>query len=154
MFDDFGDLQDLYQQVILDHGRSPRNFRIQEAADGHADGYNPLCGDQVTVFCKLEDNKLTDVSFQGKGCAICTASASMMTQIIKNKSTTEAEAMFEQFHNLLTKDDEDEDAAEQLGKLAVFAGVRKYPMRVKCATLPWHTLKAALNESDDAVSTE
>ena len=153
MFDDFGDLQELYQQVILDHGRNPRNFRIQETADGRADGYNPLCGDQVTVFCTLEDGKLTDVSFKGKGCAICTASASMMTQSVKDKSTGDAEAMFEQFHDLLTKDDEDMDAMADLGKLGVFAGVRKYPIRVKCATLPWHTLKAALNDGD-TVTTE
>ncbi len=149
-----GDLAELYQQVILDHGRNPRNFREQEDADARAEGYNPLCGDQVTVYCRHEGEVLRDVSFKGKGCAICTASASMMTQSVKNKTETEIEAMFEAFHDMVTGMGEgDTEAMSKLGKLAVFAGVRKYPIRVKCASLPWHTLKAALS-GGETVSTE
>jgi len=148
------DLQELYQQVILDHGRSPRNFREIEATQLHAEGFNPLCGDQVTVFCKREGETLSDVSFQGKGCAICTASASMMTQAVKNKTVAETQTMFEAFHELVAgNSDQAEDPTERLGKLGVFAGVRKYPIRVKCASLPWHTLKAALS-GGETVSTE
>lgn len=153
MFDNFGDLQDLYQQVILDHGRKPRNFREIEAPDGRADGYNPLCGDQVTIFCNKHEGVVTDISFQGKGCAICTASASMMTQTVKDKNAHDAVKMFEHFHDLVTASEDNPEAAAALGKLGVFAGVRKYPMRVKCATLPWHTLKAALTDGE-TVTTE
>ena len=153
-FDGFDDLQDLYQQVILDHGRKPRNFRALKEADSSADGYNPLCGDQVTVFCKLADGKIGDISFQGKGCAICTASASLMTQSIKDKSLEEATAIFEAFHTLVAEDHPENADAQTLGKLEVFSGVRKYPIRVKCATLPWHTLNAALNKKSEPVSTE
>jgi len=154
MYDDFGDLQDLYQQVILDHGKSPRNFRRLEDTPNRAEGYNPLCGDQVMVFCKLEGEHIADVSFLGKGCAICTASASMMTQWSKHKTVAEAKAMFEKFHDMVTGPAGGEARDEDLGKLSVFAGVRKYPVRVKCATLPWHTLKASLQPGSDPVSTE
>jgi len=152
MFDSV-DLQDLYQQVILDHGRNPRNFREQDKGS-HADGYNPLCGDQVTVYCTLDDETIEDVSFKGKGCAICTASASMMTQAVKGKTKAEADALFHAFHDLVTGKREDEtDVMETMGKLGVFAGVRKYPVRVKCASLPWHTLDAALSNGE-TVTTE
>lgn len=150
MMDGFGDLQDLYQQVILDHGRKPRNFRENPDASNKADGYNPLCGDQVTVFCKINGDRIEDVSFVGKGCAICTASASMMTQTLKAKTVSEARELFETFHEMVTADVE---SGSGLGKLGVFAGVRKYPMRVKCATLPWHTLQSSLTEGD-TVTTE
>ncbi len=150
MMDPSSELQDLYQQVILDHGRNPRNFHGNDQANHRADGFNPLCGDQVTVFCSVADERIADLSFTGKGCAICTASASMMTQSLKNKSLAEARNLFETFHQVVTG-----EAAEQgnLGKLTVFAGVRKYPMRVKCATLPWHTLIASLDQGG-TVSTE
>ena len=154
MYDDFGDLQELYQQVILDHSRSPRNFRSLEDTENQANGYNPLCGDQVTVFCKLEDDRLADVSFQGKGCAICTASASMMTQNLKHKTVAEVDAIFEKFHEMVAGDAGGKEGNETLGKLNVFAGVRKYPIRVKCATLPWHTLKASLQPGSEPISTE
>ena len=152
MFDS-ADLQDLYQQVILDHGRNPRNFREQPEAC-RADGFNPLCGDQVTVYAALDDGTIEDVSFKGKGCAICTASASMMTQAVKGKTVDETEALFTEFHDLVTgQREEGGDVMATLGKLGVFAGVRKYPVRVKCASLPWHTLRAALSGGEN-VSTE
>ena len=147
------DLDELYQQVILDHSRAPRNFHALDPADGKADGYNPLCGDRVTIFVNVDEQKVTDVAFIGKGCAICTASASMMTQQVKGKAASAVHEMFEHFHRMLTLDDSAEDE-QALGKLAVFHGVRKYPVRVKCATLPWHTLKAALEHEQQPVSTE
>ena len=148
------DLEDLYQQVILDHGRKPRNFRELATASGKAEGYNPLCGDRVTVYLQRDNGHIADAAFTGKGCAICTASASMMTQIVKGKSVDEARTLFEGFHHMLTVDASTPADAEALGKLAVFAGVKKYPIRVKCATLPWHTLKAAIDQQDQPVSTE
>ena len=153
MMDGFGDIQDLYQQVILDHGRRPRNFRDQQEAQ-KAEGFNPLCGDQVTVYVKLDDAHIGDCSFTGKGCAICTASASMMTQWLKDKSLAEAREMFTRFHEMLTAREEPGDGVTKLGKLAAFAGVRKYPIRVKCATLPWHTLNNALDNKRETASTE
>lgn len=153
MMDGFDNLQDLYQQVILDHGRKPRNYRAIDDADRKADGFNPLCGDQVTVFLKLDGETITDVAFSGKGCAICTASASMMTQTLKGKTLADAEQMFRAFHDMTTQDATDPDSAT-LGKLAVFSGVRKYPVRVKCATLPWHTFRNSLSDAQDVVSTE
>ena len=154
MYDGFGDLQDLYQQVILDHGRNPRNFRELAQASGRADGYNPLCGDQVTVYCKLEGDCVKDVSFTGKGCAICTASASMMTQMIKDKPLDQVRTLFNHFHDMVTAPEE-QTPSDDMGKLGVFSGVRKYPMRVKCATLPWHTLNSSLEPgTTDPVSTE
>ncbi len=151
--DGFGDLQDLYQQMILDHGRKPRNFRELPGADSHAEGFNPLCGDQVTVYLKTDRDRIADLSFTGKGCAICTASASMMTQSLKQKSMEDALQMFEAFHEMLTGKTEAGDRSD-MGKLSVFSGVRKYPMRVKCATLPWHTLKNSIESRDEIATTE
>src|SRR5215470_4179568 len=146
------DLRDLYQEVILDHSKRPRNFHPIPQADRKAEGYNPLCGDRETVFLDLDGDVLRDVSFQGAGCAISTASASIMTESVKGKTKAEADALFERFHDLITGKSEGDDPA--LGKLAVFSGVREYPVRVKCATLPWHTLKAALAGENAPVSTE
>ena len=147
------DLRDLYQQVILDHQRSPRNFGELPGAHRAAEGHNPLCGDQVTVYLKIEGDVVTDVHFQGVGCAICTASASMMTEHVKGKPLEEIEGTFHSFHALLTDAPEAGNGAS-LGKLEVFAGVREFPIRVKCATLPWHVLQAALAGSGELVSTE
>jgi nitrogen fixation NifU-like protein len=145
------DLRDLYQEVILDHNKRPRNFRKIEGPSRHVEGYNPLCGDKVTVYVKLEDGVVKDVSFEGSGCAISTASASMMTESLKGKTLPEAEKLFESFHELLTSDSSGEAS---LGKLAVFGGVREFPLRVKCATLAWHTFHAALAGEEKTVSTE
>ena len=147
------DLRDLYQEVILDHSRSPRNFGHHEPSNREAKGNNPLCGDKFTIYALVEDGIVKDVSFEGRGCAISTASASLMTELVKGKTEEEAEALFERFHDLVTADKE-EPLDEELDKLNVLAGVRGYPMRVKCATLAWHTMKAALNETDDTVVTE
>jgi nitrogen fixation NifU-like protein len=144
------DLRDLYQEVILDHNRHPRNFGPLPAANRKAEGHNPLCGDRVTVYLDIEGDRIRDVAFEGAGCAISTASASLMTEALKGLGVEEARALFHGFHELLTKGDEGED----LGKLAVFTGVREYPMRVKCATLAWHALMAALDAKDQPVSTE
>jgi SUF system NifU family Fe-S assembly protein len=144
-------VQDLYQEVILDHSKRPRNFRKAENANRHAEGYNPLCGDKVSIYLTVEDGRVKDASFQGSGCAISTASASIMTEALKGKSRAEAEKLFERFHDLLTKE---MPAGPELGKLAVFAGVREFPMRVKCATLAWHTMRAALEEKAEPVKTE
>jgi nitrogen fixation NifU-like protein len=148
------DLRDLYQAVILDHQKKPRNFRALPDANRHAEGYNPLCGDKVTVYVKLEDDVVRDVSFQGSGCAISTASASMMTESLKGKTRAEAEALFRKFHELVAGDHASMEPASSLGKLAVFTGVREFPVRVKCATLAWHTLRAALEGGEQTVSTE
>ena len=148
------DLRDLYQEVILDHSKRPRNFHAMPAADRKAEGYNPLCGDRETVFLDLDGDVLKDVSFQGAGCAISTASASMMTESVKGKTRAEADALFERFHDLITGKTAGAAGGPELGKLAVFSGVREYPVRVKCATLPWHTLKAALDGAGAPVSTE
>ena len=145
------DLSDLYQEVIIDHSRKPRNFRRLADANRTAQGHNPLCGDRITVDLKLQQDQVTDLGFQGAGCAICTASASLMTEGIKGKTIEEAERLFEDFHDLITTD---KPAASNLGKLAVFSGVREYPVRAKCATLAWHTLRAALRGADTPVSTE
>ena len=145
-------VNDLYQEVILDHHKKPRNFRKLEGATGHVEGYNPLCGDKVTVYVRLEGDVVKDVSFQGSGCAISTASASLMTESLKGKSRDEALKLLEKFHELLTTDT---PVSQDLGKLVVFCGVRDYPARVKCATLAWHTLKSALTGSAaEPVSTE
>ncbi|MGH9558885.1 MAG: Fe-S cluster assembly sulfur transfer protein SufU [Bryobacteraceae bacterium] len=145
------DLDDLYREVILDHSKRPRNFGPMEAASAKAEGFNPLCGDRLTLELKLVAGKIEDARFVGSGCAISTASASLMTEMLKGKTRREAEQLFEHFHRLLTTDDAD---ALDLGRLAVFSGVREYPMRVKCATLAWHTLRAALEHSEAKVSTE
>lgn len=151
------DLRELYQSTILDHNKKPRNFRALAHPTHHADGYNPLCGDKVSVYLDVDGGVIRDVSFQGSGCAISTASASMMTETVKGKAIAEADAIFHRFHAVVTGEidaepsDEDLDA---LGKLAVFAGVREYPVRVKCATLVWHALRAALAGGAAPVSTE
>jgi len=138
-------LAELYQNVILEHNRSPRNYRVIEDADRQAEGNNPLCGDQLTVWLKLDGDTISDIAFQGMGCAISRASASLMTAAVKGKSRGEAEQMFERFHRLVTGQPDSADR-ETLGKLAVFSGVSEYPVRVKCASLPWHTLRAALGD--------
>lgn len=144
-------LRDLYQEVILDHNRRPRNFRAIEPCTHHAHGHNPLCGDQVTVYLEVENEVIKDVAFQGSGCAISTASASLMTEALKGKPVAEVEGLFEGFHEAVTGAVE---PSLRLGKLAVLAGVRDYPSRVKCATLAWHTLRAALEQRTDTVATE
>ena len=147
------ELSELYQQVILDHNKKPRNFRKLESANYQAEGYNPLCGDQLTVYINLEDDLVTDVGFEGSGCAISKASASMMTQAVKGKSKEQAESLFKEFHSMVTGELDEETEDNSLGNLKIFAGVREFPVRVKCATLPWHTLHAALNK-EEKISTE
>jgi len=146
------DLRDLYQDVILEHSKTPRNFRVQLAADHKAEGFNPLCGDRFTIYVTLEGDAIKDVSFQGAGCAISKASASMMTQSVKGKTKAEAHKIFEQFHDLVTGQTHQHEG--DLGKLAVFSGVSEFPVRVKCATLAWHTLEAALEGKQEKISTE
>ncbi len=148
------ELRDLYQEVILDHNRRPRNFGPLPAANRQAEGYNPLCGDKVTVFLDVEDGRIADLSFQGAGCAISTASASLMTEALKGRTVDAARELFQDFHHLVTTGAG--EGSPELGKLAVFGGVREFPMRVKCATLAWHTLLAALEEEDkdQPISTE
>ena len=148
--DDFR-LDDLYQEVILDHNRHPRNFRAIEGGC-KAEGFNPLCGDRLTVYLHIQDGVITDASFQGSGCAISKASASMMTESVKGKTTAEVEALFARFQRMITAPAD--GTIDQLGKLAALAGVRQFPIRVKCATLAWHALHAALESRDDTVSTE
>ena len=148
------DLRELYQEVILDHSKRPRNFHGMADADRTAVGHNPLCGDRVAVFVRLDGDVVADVSFEGAGCSISTASASMMTDALKGRTTAELLALFERFHELVTADpSKSATAAAELGKLAVFAGVHEFPMRVKCASLAWHPMKAAL-EGGDRASTE
>ena len=146
------DLRDLYQEVILDHNRNPRNFGPLEDADLRADGHNPLCGDKLSIAVNVVDGVVTDVRFEGSGCAISKASASLMTEGIKGRTLDEARKLFGRFHQLVT--DRSVPPDEELGKLAVFAGVRDYPARVKCAILAWHTLRAAVDDNQDVVSTE
>jgi nitrogen fixation protein NifU and related proteins len=148
------DLRELYQTTILDHNKQPRNFRVPEGANREAAGHNPLCGDRVTVHVRLEDGVVKDVGFQGNGCAISTASASLMTQAVKGRSIAEVEKLFGAFHDLVTSDPQQELDESGVGKLAVLGGVREYPVRVKCATLAWHTLAAALDGAAAPVSTE
>lgn len=148
------DLRDLYQEVILDHNKRPRNFGKLEHPTHEAKGHNPLCGDKVTVYLVVEGGVIQDIMFEGAGCAVSTASASVMTESLKGKTPAEAQALFEKFHSLVTGQPEPSTEGPQLGKLEIFAGVRKYPVRVKCATLPWHTMRAALEHKTDAVSTE
>jgi nitrogen fixation NifU-like protein len=148
------DARELYQELILDHGRRPRNYSVPEGANRSAEGKNPLCGDHVIVKLRYEDGVVKDVGFQGSGCAISTAAASTMTEIVKGKTRPEVDAIFHRFHDLVTGKSEEADE-EAMGKLAAFAGLSEFPMRVKCATLAWHTLEAALDdESATAVSTE
>ncbi len=146
------DTRDLYQQVILDHNRRPRNCYVMDCANRSADGHNPLCGDTVKVYLRIEDGVIREISFQGSGCAICTASCSLMTEAVQGATVEEATALFEGFHDMLTGVAREQGVG--LGKLRVFEGVREYPVRVKCATLAWHTLKAALDDQGRPVSTE
>jgi nitrogen fixation NifU-like protein len=147
------ELSELYQQVILDHNKKPRNFRRLEPATHTAEGFNPLCGDHLNVYVNLEGNELKEISFEGSGCAISKASASMMTQAVKGKNKEDAEELFQEFHSMVTGELNEETEENQLGNLKIFAGVRDFPVRVKCATLPWHTMRAALN-NEQTVSTE
>lgn len=147
------ELRDLYQEVILEHSKAPRNYRELAAANKKAEGFNPLCGDHFTVYLDIEGDSIRDVGFQGSGCAISKASASMMTQAVKGKSKAEAQKLFATFHKLVTTGEANGDRND-LGKLAVFSGVSEFPVRVKCATLAWHTLHAALEGKQDPVSTE
>jgi len=148
------ELRELYQQVILDHNKSPRNFKKLENANHFAEGYNPLCGDRIDIYVILNDGKIEDISFVGSGCAISKASASLMSTMVKGKTIIEAEKIFEKFHHLITGKMDEEVNTEEVGKLAVFAGVREFPSRVKCASLAWHTLISALKEENKTVTTE
>ncbi len=146
------DLKDLYRDVILDHNKRPRNFGVLEGSHAHADGHNPLCGDRLTVSLRLDGDRISDIRFEGKGCAISTASASLMTEAVKGKERAAVQQLFERVHALLTDDAATADPS--LGKLAALSGVREFPARVKCATLAWHTLRSALEGSSEVVSTE
>ncbi|MGO8671581.1 MAG: Fe-S cluster assembly sulfur transfer protein SufU [Capsulimonadaceae bacterium] len=147
--------RELYQQVILDHNKNPRNCRVMADPSHHAEGHNPLCGDVIDVYLDLKDGVIADISFQGSGCAISQSSASIMTTMLKGKTPEEAERLFDQFRSMVTGDtDTAQETEETVGKLAVFSGVREFPARVKCASLAWHTVTAALRASDAAVSTE
>lgn len=146
----FGDLRELYQEVIFDHNRRPRNFHALEEATHQADGHNPLCGDQLTVYARVVDDKVEEVSFIGHGCAISTASASLMTEAVKGMSVADVEALFQDMHAMLTESHPDRD----LGKLEVLSGVREFPARVKCATLAWHTLHNAITRAREIAKTE
>lgn len=148
------ELRELYQTMILDHNKNPRNFGRLDAPTATADGHNPLCGDELTVDIVVEGDELKDVAFRGSGCAISTASASLMTEFVKGKTLSEVEQGFERFHDLVTGPSHEHVDAPELGKLAVFSGVREFPVRVKCATLAWHTLRAALAGGDQVAKTE
>jgi nitrogen fixation NifU-like protein len=148
------ELDELYQELIVDHSKRPHNFGKLEGASHQATGYNPLCGDKVTVFLKVENGVVQEAKFQGVGCAISTASASLMTEGLKGKTPAEVEKLFDTFHGLVTEGKTSDGAKEQLGKLRVFAGVKDFPVRVKCATLPWHTLRAALRGEEPDISVE
>lgn len=149
------DLMDLYQEVILDHNKKPRNFGKLDEANHFAEGNNPLCGDQLKVYIKMDGDRVEQIRFEGSGCAISTASASLMTEIVAGKKLAEVEALYESFHELLTGDPSvAAEVGPELGKLAVFSGVREFPVRVKCATLSWHTLQAALHDEQRSVTTE
>lgn len=148
------EIQELYQQVILDHNKNPRNFRKIEQADFAAEGFNPLCGDHLNIYLKLNDGKIDDLSFDGNGCAISKASASIMTTLLKGKTVEEADQIFEEFHSLITCDHDCDCSIDKVGKLAVFCGVREFPTRVKCASLAWHTLHNALHSQSSSTKTE
>jgi nitrogen fixation NifU-like protein len=148
------ELRDLYQATILDHNRKPRNFRIIEPPDRSANGHNPICGDKLVIFLTLDEDRVTDVAFQGAGCAISVASASLMTDYARGKTLAEIEFEFERFHQMVTSAPDVPVDTQAIGKLAVFSGVREFPMRVKCATLAWHTLRAALEQDNSVARTE
>ena len=148
------ELRALYQEIILDHNKNPRNFRQLEDANRTVEGYNPLCGDHYTLYLKLEGDIIRDIAFQGSGCAISKASASVMTSLVKGKTKAEVERLFETFHQLVTGGLSGNASLEELGKLAAFAGVSEFPARVKCASLPWHTMRSALQSKSETVSTE
>ncbi len=148
------DLHGLYQEMILDHSKRPRNFRALEVPCQHAEGYNPLCGDKVTVFVRIKGDRIADIGFQGSGCAISTASASLLTETLKGKTRGEAETLFHRFHDLVTGKSAGNGRDPSLGKLVVFSGVSEFPTRVKCATLAWHTFRSALEGDSAVVSTE
>ena len=147
------ELDELYQEVILDHNKSPRNFRAMGDANRKAEGYNPLCGDQVTVYVKFEDGIIKDISFQGSGCAISKASASMMTSALKGKTEAQAHELFENVHSMLTGESNQRQGRNEVGKLAILSGVCKFPARVKCASLAWHTVNSALHGQAEGAST-
>jgi nitrogen fixation NifU-like protein len=146
------DMRELYQEIILDHNKKPRNCYVMDCATRTADGHNPLCGDTVKVYLRIEDGVIEEISFQGEGCAICTASTSLMTESVKGRSVAEVKEIFDGFHDMLTGVAQEQGV--ELGKLQVFEGVREYPVRVKCATLAWHTLNAAMDGDEEAVTTE
>jgi nitrogen fixation NifU-like protein len=148
------ELRALYQEIILDHNKNPRNFKRLKDANRTVDGYNPLCGDHYTLFLKVEGDVISDIAFQGSGCAISKASASIMTSVVKGKTKAEAEKLFETFHKLVTGELGGNVTLEELGRLAAFAGVSEFPARVKCASLPWHTMRSALEAKTETVSTE
>jgi nitrogen fixation NifU-like protein len=148
------DLRELYQDVILEHSKAPRNYRELSTANRKAEGFNPLCGDRYIVYLDLDGDAVRDIAFQGSGCAISKASASLMTQSVKGKTQTQIAELFQDFHNIVTGQTSAESSAPEVSKLSVFAGVSAYPVRVKCATLAWHTLRAALAGRDQSVSTE
>lgn len=147
------ELSELYQQVILDHNKKPRNYHKLESANRVAEGHNPLCGDQLTVYMQIEDEVVKDLSFEGSGCAISKAAASMMTQSVKGKTREEVETLFKEFHSMVKGELDEETQPNNLGRLKIFSGVRDYPARVKCASLSWHTMHAALR-GEEAASTE
>jgi nitrogen fixation NifU-like protein len=148
------ELRELYQEVILDHNKNPRNFRKLEPCSHHAHGYNPLCGDKLELFLEIEDGVIKDIAFMGSGCAISTSSASLMTQFLKGRTVVETKNIFKHFHDLVTGKPLDTDELEKLGKLGVFAGVQEFPARVKCASLAWHTLMNAFDSTNDIARTE
>jgi nitrogen fixation NifU-like protein len=151
------ELDELYQDIVLDHGDRPRNFRVMESPDHEAEGFNPLCGDRIHLYLQIEDGVIVDVSIQGSGCAISTASASLMTEVLRGKTEEEARAIFDDVHKMITGDPTEgrsDDEVEQMGKLAALSGVRQFPARVKCATLVWHTLIQALEGDGPAAQTE
>ncbi len=148
------DLKALYQEIILDHNKNPRNYRVMENADRSLEGYNPLCGDRYTIYLKMNGNIIEDISFQGSGCAISKASASVMTSVLKGKTFEEAEELFKIFQQMVKGENKTNEELEALGKLAAFSGVSAFPARVKCAILPWHTMKSVLENKQQTVSTE
>lgn len=148
------DLSELYQEVILDHNKNPRNFGVLQSHSHHSEGFNPLCGDRFTIYLKLENDKVVDISFAGSGCAISKSSASLMTTLVKGKTIPEINKMVEEFQSLVTANMEQDLDLSKLGKLSVFSGIREFPARIKCASLPWHTLKAAAEGEKNSVSTE